>query len=236
MFVSRWRALALALTSAMAFAAAPSLAATVFYDSFESPVPDDGRWQVYQQVGDSGAWSRRNGAGIEIQTNRAIGLTDAHTGTQYIELDSDRRKGGDNLVSNSAMITTLFLNEGVYDLSWWYRARTNTAGDNKIDVYLSELGGGNPFGNLLASMDKTRSETPDWVNSISRFSIDTAGEYDLIIGAFGRQTANTLGGFVDTVELTALPLPASVPLPAPVLLLGVALGGLGLAARRRRTT
>lgn len=49
------RNLPVAFASAVFLAATPALASTIFYDSFEAPIPDDGRWQVYQQVGDHGA-------------------------------------------------------------------------------------------------------------------------------------------------------------------------------------
>ena len=63
-------------------------AAVVFEDSFETP-GNSRNWQVYQNFG---VWSTTSGRGIEIQRSGVV--VTAHDGNQYVELDSDRRRGG----------------------------------------------------------------------------------------------------------------------------------------------
>jgi hypothetical protein len=206
--------------------ATASHANLIFTDSFEKP--DTGNWRVYDTVGDDLSWSNTVGAGIEIQTNSTLGFINAHDGDQYVELDSDTGNGGINATTNSAMTRTVNLTAGWYELIWYYFPRTNNSGDdNLIEVFVDGFGealGTNPIGS--ASLKRDGSVT-DWVQIANTFYVDgTKNDYGLTFRAGG--TANELGGFIDSVTLSAVPLPASV------LLLGSALGAAGIAGWRRR--
>lgn len=230
--VSTPRVLALSATLAMAMASAGQ-ANVIFTDSFE--LPKTGNWRVYDLVGDDSAdpadgsegWANTVGSGIEIQTNSTLGFINAHEGDQYVELDSDRNKGGTSSDTNSSMTRTVDLTKGIYELVWYYFPRTNNDGnDNLIEVFLD--GHSEKLGtNLIGSASLSRSGTDDWVKITNRFSVDgTDNAYGLTFRAGGKE--NTLGGFVDSVTLSA------VPLPATVLMLGSALGAAGVAGWRRR--
>ncbi len=159
-------------------------------------------WDVYDAIP---GWtsSYPTDAGIEIQYSGTV--IQAHSGNHYVELDSHP---GPN--SNSDMTQSVFLNPGLYELSYFYSPRTNNNGDNGIEVLLSGLG-------LLFTSD---GNSQGWVEQLVQFSIDVAGSYDLTFRAIG--TENTLGGFLDDVSLHAVvPEPASLIVWSLVATVGV---------------
>lgn len=206
-------------------AAAPASAGVIFYDSFESP--DVASWAVFQTgVGDNpSTWDRVDGAGIEIQ-DESIGITDAYDGEQYVELDSDTSRGGIPDGTNSAMAVNVPMVAGQqYEISFAYKPRTNNgSNDNGIKLWALTYDGVN-FSNevqLLAVSERT-STLSDWfVYSViytAQTGIDAIG-----FSAFGRE--NSLGGFLDAVQVSEVPLPAALPL--------FGFGVAGIAALRRR--
>ena len=61
-------------------------------------------------------------------TNRTLGGFDAHSGSLYIELDSDGTS------SNSNMYQDIAFTAGAYQLSFWYSPRVdNGGGTNTVD-------------------------------------------------------------------------------------------------------
>ncbi|WP_434054944.1 MAG: hypothetical protein RDA78_08780 [Roseibium sp.] len=171
-------------------------------------------WDVFSEIS---GWKTTAGAGIEVQTNRTLGSIDAHSGQHYIELDSHPRPN-----SNSTMSQDVTLGVGKYELSFWYSPRNNDASSNGIEYSVSGL--------LLDSVTgpgaSPLTAVGAWTLITALFHVETAGDYTLSFAATGKQ--NTLGGFVDTVNITA------VPIPAAGLLLPAGLGLLTFAARRRR--
>jgi len=197
--------------------------------SFEDPVRTGG-WGVYNGLDDgvssTNDWQLLSGQGIEIQTSGTV--VPAYAGNQYVELDSDpsRHVGGytvpDGTSTNSTMGQTVHLDPGTYELSFWYRPRTDVTGDNGIMYGLWDSGitGTNLFG----TADGTSSNITDWTQITHTFDITTPGDYTIAFAASG--TANKLGGFIDNAELN------TVPIPGAVWLLGSGL--LGLIGIRRR--
>ncbi len=190
-------------------------AGTIFADDFESTV-NTRPWQVYNQIS-NGAWRATQGNGIEIQTSG--GVTTAHSGNQFIELDSDHRNGGigPRGQSNSAMTRTLTnLDAGEYLLTYAYQARTNRANDNTIGVYFDA--GSTLFSDLVDTANGVGAN--GWIeHSVPLFVAEDGSTRRLSFRAEGIE--NTLGGLIDTVSLTRT---GGVPEPLPLAL--VALAGL----------
>ena len=211
----------------LGLASAANAATVIFTDSFESPTNTQ-NWQVYYpSFGDPNAdgWAVTGGTGIEIQRS---GVTvQAHHGNQYVELDSDRNRGGSNTGgTNSSMTRTLSLGPGAYVLDWYYQPRTNGTNDNGISVYLAAES--EPLTTtLLGTADGTRANSNGWSLISYSFALATEGTYALTFAAIGRE--NTLGGFIDSVTLS------QVPLPGGALLMGSVAAAYGVLFRRRRS-
>lgn len=196
-----------------------SAATVIFADSFENPV-NTMDWQVYEDFGD---WKSSTGTGIEIQTSGVV--VNAHNGNQYVELDSDpTRGGGGGSATNSSMTRKLNLGAGAYELVWYYQPRTNTTNDNYLGVYLDGASD-TLMSNLIGFEDGTGAN--GWQQIKYSFSVDgTDNLYALTFAAGGIE--NKLGGFIDSVTLSQVPVPA-----AGFLLLG-GLGGLAAFKRRKK--
>jgi hypothetical protein len=169
-------------------------------------------WDIYSTLP---GWTATGGAGIEIQTDNAIGLTDALFGEHYVELDSN---------NNSSMRQTLSLTAGRYLLSFWYSPRalqgTSQAQTNGISYAIANLAGsvtgpGGAYGTTVGN----------WTEITGIFTVGANSAYDLDFAAVG--SSDSLGGFIDNVSVAAVPVPA-----AGLLLVG-ALGGLAALRRRR---
>lgn len=198
-------------------------AGVVFTDSFESPT-NTRNWQVYQTFGD---WTSTGGSGIEIQRSGVV--VGAHTGSQYVELDSDTSRGGvSGDGTNSSMTRALNLSAGTYTLDYFYQPRTNRAGDNLIEVFLDGASD-SLMTTMIGSSDGVSSVITGWIKQSITFSVDGLDNtYALTFAAGGRE--NTLGGFLDTVSLTR-----NVPAPGGFAFLVLGLFGLGVAMRCRRS-
>ncbi|WP_157976564.1 DUF642 domain-containing protein [Parahaliea mediterranea] len=185
-----------------------------------TPSPSGPNWGVYQTL--PGEWETYSGAGIELQTNAVV---NAHSGSNYVELDSHSNGGGN---TNSVMYQTLtdLIIGSYYDLTFWYRPRTNNGGnDNGINVLWT--GDTNNFITPLSIANQVSSDYSDWVMQTASLE---ATDTTMYLGFAATGLENTLGGFIDTVSLVARPVPA----PGSTALLGLGLVGLYIARRRKQ--
>lgn len=152
-------------------------------------------WDVYVSIP---GWTTASGPGIEVQSNT---IHVAHSPNRYVELDSHPLPGGPS-VSHSSMIQSVFLQAGRYELTLWYRPRTNTAGDNGILVSVDA--------GLLAPIlvDGVSSDFSDWKRRAFPFHVPIATQATVRFSATG--TENRLGGLIDDVALLAVPEPSAL--------------------------
>jgi len=221
------KAVLAALVLVLPVLSAPASAKTLILNgSFEDGVPGDSRgrnngarfdalaggsgasWDVWQSLD---GWTTVSGSGIEVQTRRTLGLA-AADGAHYLELDSN---------NNSVMEQMLSLTRGRYKLSFAYSPRMDNAGTNGIAFSLGDALSGSVTGPNPAKATRVGA----WTVFEYDLKIDIAGEYGLSFGAIGR--SDSLGGLLDNVQLSPVPVPAAGLMLA---------GGLGLigALRRRR--
>lgn len=99
-----------------------------------------------------------------------------------------------------------------------YSPRTNRRNDNGISFSIADLDG-----NITGPTDDI--PRGKWTYVTERFYVTTADLYTLRFEANGR--SNSLGGFVDDITVS------SVPVPAGLLLMGTALAGLGMVRRKK---
>jgi len=147
---------------------------------------------------------------IEVQAGTIIPAQD---GLNYIELESDPGNSSYSVVSQTFTVTSA----GDYLLSFFYAPRTDQEGDNLVNASID--------GNLLASPSGTRPPQ-GWTLMTALITLGV-GSHVLSFDAFG-SFDNTLGGFVDNVDISA------VPLPPGLILLGTGVAGIGYMGRRRR--
>ena len=174
----------------------------------------NGNWDVWSEIP---GWTTIEGPGVEIQTNNTGGngiKVDAQSGNHYIELASH---GVGN--SNSTIAQEIEFSAGTYLLSFYYSPRTNKLGQNGIAFGV---------GDLASSVS---GPTPDlkrgeWTLVQERFTVGDETS-SLFFSAFGAR--DTLGGLVDNISISEVPLPASS------LLLLAGLGGLGAMRRRNKS-
>lgn len=221
MAVKNW--LAAVAMSACVFGASTASAAIVTNGSFEDPGQNAGQWAVYDDIT---GWDKfGDTAGIEIQTDPAGGISTPY-GFNKVELDSDY---GAN--TNSGMYQQVVLGVGAHEFSFAYVGRvSDNAGDtNRINYDLEKGGVSNGttvvndivFSNYISTPTGT-----GWDTIVVLFDVLTAGTYTLEFWASGAE--DTLGGYIDNVQISA------VPLPPAVLLFGAAMMGLGWVSRRRK--
>jgi hypothetical protein len=202
------RLLSAAALAVTLFAANTASSAVILSSTFENPALCRGCWQVFQSVD---GWTKLSGAGIEIQ-NRAAGNPAPNGGNQFVELDSHGQG------SNSSMFYQ-FNYTGAVTLDFLYSPRPNVPNtSNGITVFLDNV-------DLLPGViTGNGGPTTTWTQHTRNFNV-VAGQR-LIFSATGRQ--DTLGGYLDNINITAVPEPGTW-----ALMIG-GFGMAGAALRRRR--
>jgi hypothetical protein len=183
-------------------------------------------WAVYSSIP---GWTTVSGQGIEIQLNGTGGSTpprlniDGTDGGSYkVELDAHPNNPPGS--SNSTMQQVLNLGKGKYELSFWYRPRVTLAGTNTNTILYSLLNGSDA--NILSGNNVVSYDRGGWREISKIFHVATPGSFKLRFAASG--TADTSGGFIDNVSVSA------VPVPPAALLLGGGMLGLVYLSRRRK--
>lgn len=174
-------------------------------------------WDVFQTIP---GWFTADGAGIEVQTNRTLRSIDAHSGQHYVELDSH------GLNSNSSMGQWLALEQGAYELSFWYSPRTKDVNTNGIEFDVVSAGSSLANGLVTGPSTSNGTSVGNWTQFKTLFVVEDKFAKPTLITFTANGTENTLGGFIDDVEISAVPLPASV------LLMFMALAGLYYTGRK----
>lgn len=183
----------------VALAAAPAQALTTFQTNFDSIAVPVGSFVILPTAE---GWNATAGDGIEVQ-NHAAG--DPFSETNLVELDSN---------NNSAMSRSI--DAGNYTLSFYYSARPNIPeSSNGIDVLIDGVSIFNITGN--------GGSNTNWM--LQSLNVSVGATSTLTFAALG--TSDSLGGYLDNIELAAVPEPATW-----AMMLGGFLA-VGAAARRR---
>jgi hypothetical protein len=180
--------------------------------SFENPTQAEGTWQVYYPSVEG--WTVTAGPGLEIR-NSVVG--EAQHGQNFVELDS--HNGTD---TNSAITQTISgLTAGAtYEVSYWYSPRIGQpASTNGIKALWNGL--------QKDAVTALGGSANSWINYT--FLVTALNSTNtLSFAAYGND--DSLGGNIDNVSLSA------VPLPAAAWLFGSALLGFGVLRRKQQQT
>lgn len=181
-----------------------------------------GSWDVYTDVP---GWKTADGAGIEIQTNGTLGSVNAQSGQHYVELDSHPKPS-----SNSTMQQSVVLAAGTYEFSFYYspreyQSKKDTPSTNRIEYSLMSAAMADVTGAIQGPEAASGTTVGAWTLVTEIFHLDVESELTMLFAAKGDD--NTYGGLIDTVQISA------VPLPAGGVLLLTGLGVLGWLRRVR---
>lgn len=210
-----------AATFAVSFAAMANAATIVQNGSFEQDpgivglngnnfadlaTPGGANWDIFTTLP---GWTVESGDGVELQTAETIPLM-PYDGNYYAELDGNQ---------NTSISQDITLGLGRYLLSFAYSPRINQIGTNAISFGV--------LGLVSDTVEGPSATYPigQWTMVTAEFTVTAAGQYTLFFDAASR--SDSFGGFVDNIQVAAVPVPA-----AGFLLFG-ALGGLAMLRRRK---
>lgn len=148
-------------------------------------------WDVYEALpgGAGDSWQAEAGtAGIEVQAST---YAPAASGKHYVELDSHPNPTLGASVNSGMQQTVTLSADDRYILSFLYRGRTNSPGDNGVEVYVDDSLVGQRADGQQATWQKIRIQL--------RLG---PGAKRLLFKASG--AATTYGGLVDRISLRAV--------------------------------
>ncbi len=186
-------------------------AAVVFYSTFDG-LQAYRSWGVVQSAD---GWTTSQGPGIELQNNVAGASFTGARDDVFVELDSHGARRGQN---NATMSRTI-AGAGRYQLEFLYSPRPGVAA-NSNGILVSLNGGA-----LAPAFTQQGGRNTIWSLKTIDFVAPTANSV-LSFSAVG--VSDTLGGYVDSIKLTAVPEPATWAM----MIMGF--GGIGAVLRRRR--
>jgi hypothetical protein len=189
---------------ALAAIFATAAEANIINGSFEADAQATGTWNIYSSLT---GWTGGAG-GIELRNNVSGA---AHTGVNYVELDTTQNSLASQLVTTSG---------AWYTLSFAYSPRANvSAASNGIAVYWNSVLLNTYTGNGINSG-----------NNWTVYNINVLGtDPNSLLEFRAVGTSDSYGGSLDSISITR-----AVPEPATLAILGLGLAGLGLSLRRKR--
>ena len=193
--------------SSVSIAAPINLIVNGSFEDTGNAGPADGQWAVYKSIP---GWTTISGPGIEVRDN-VSGTTEF--GEHFVELDSHGA-----VDTNSTMEQIVQTSAGQkYELSFYYSPRVRqNSNTNGISVFWNN--------SLLADISATNTTNLN-IWTLHQFIVfGTGGGNSLRFAATGLD--DSLGGNIDNVSLSA------VPVPAAAWLFGSAFGLFGLARKR----
>lgn len=186
-------------------AATPASAVTNFTSTFDG-ITFAGDSAIVEQID---GW---NSVAFGIRVRTGVDFGTAFSSPNFVELDT---------VQNSSM--SRLIDAGVYTLTYLYSPRPgNTEDSNGIELFL-----GGSFQDGLTA-DGVDLEDSDW--SEITYSFTVLAPTLLTFAAAG--TSDTMGGYLDNVQLVGTALP--VPEASEWAMLVAGLGVVGAVSRRRR--
>jgi Flp pilus assembly protein TadG len=211
----------------------PDKPAVVFRESFEGnhDVAATGSgWGVFGGYNNKNSWNgwTTEGAGVEIDSQRAIAVSRVLFGAYFAELDSDCKtatnKGNQSCRSNSTLSHKLNARPGTYQIRYWYVSRkgdsslgkkvicgskdkdvayyTKDDQTNRIEIYFNKLEnrkGGQEIKYNVDDLIDVCVLSNEWTERVINVTVSTAGEYLFTWRAAGRE--DTYGGLIDNLRI-----------------------------------
>ncbi|MGY2051010.1 hypothetical protein [Methylobacterium sp. JK268] len=215
-----------------AAASAPIVLTTESFEAGHNVASTSGGWTVTGGVNNGNAWNgwTTQGAGIEIDSQRAIAVSSVLFGSYFAELDSDcntaANSGTTGCQSNSTMSRILSLTPGSYQIRYWYVSRlqdpavggqvicgakdsdvsyyTTNGQTNRIEVYVEQAGN---YTYNLNNIADVCVQSNHWVERVVNFTVAVPSDYRISWRAAGRQ--DTYGGLIDNLRICRNYCPAS---------------------------